>query len=263
MEYSVCIDALYQGKDFLDGMRETKKAGIGAFEFWSWWDKDIAGIAAEKERLGLEVAAICTKFASLVDRSGHSCYLAGLKESIEAARRLGCRRLISQVGADTGRPREEQHRALCEGAKRAAEALEGTDMVLLLEPLNTAIDHGGYYLSSSAEAFAVIEEVGSDRVRVLFDIYHQQITEGNILHNIRDNISKIGHFHAAGCPGRRELDTGELAYPNIFRSIRETGYTGYMGLEYFPAGPALEGLKKIAGEWTAETKKRIKEGQVD
>lgn len=247
MNYSVCIDALYQGKNVLEGIRETKEAGIGAIEFWSWWDKDLGRIASERERLHLEVAAVCTKFASLVDPSRHEVYLEGLKESMEAARRLGCRRLISQVGADTGRPRKEQHQALCQGAKRAAELLEGTDITLLLEPLNTAVDHKGYYLSSSAEAFEIIEEVGSDRVKVLFDIYHQQITEGDLIRNIRENISRIGHFHAAGCPGRHELDTGELNYPNIFHAIREAGYTGYVGLEYFPEKPALEGLRKLAG----------------
>ena len=102
-------------------------------------------------------------------------------------------------------------------------------------------------MSSSAEAFEIIEEVGSDRVKVLFDIYHQQITEGDLIRNIRENISRIGHFHAAGCPGRHELDTGELNYPNIFHAIREAGYTGYVGLEYFPEKPVLEGLRKLAG----------------
>lgn len=246
MKYSVCIDALYQGRDVLEGIRETKEAGIGAVEFWSWWDKDIERIAAEKERLHLEVAAICTKFASLVDPSQHEAYLEGLRESIEAARRLGCRRLISQVGADTGKAREQQRAALCQGAKRAAKLLEGTGITLVLEPLNTAVDHVGYYLSSSTEAFEIIEEVGSERVKVLFDIYHQQITEGNIIRNIRGNISKIGHFHAAGCPGRHELDTGELNYPNIFQTIQEAGYAGYIGLEYFPERPASEGLRGIA-----------------
>lgn len=247
MNYSVCIDALYQGKNVLEGIRETREAGIGAFEFWSWWDKDLDRIASEKERLQLEVAAICTKFVSLVDLSCHEAYLAGLRESVEAAKRLGCRRLISQVGADTGRPRKEQHQALCQGAKRAAQLLEGTDITLLLEPLNTAVDHRGYYLSSSEEAFEIVEEVGSRQVKVLFDIYHQQITEGNLIRNIRENISGIGHFHAAGCPGRHELDTGELNYPNIFRAIQEAGYTGYIGLEYFPERPAAEGLRELAG----------------
>ena len=167
MNYSVCIDALYQRRNVLEGIRETKEAGIGAIELWSWWDKDLGRIASERERLHLEVAAICTKFASLVDPSRHEVYLEGLKESMEAAKRLGCRRLISQVGADTGLPRKEQHQALCQGAKRAAELLEGTDITLLLEPLNTAVDHKGYYLSSSAEAFEIIEEVSRGGTTVL------------------------------------------------------------------------------------------------
>lgn len=245
MNYSVCIDALYSGRDFLEGMREVKEAGIGAFEFWSWWDKDLEAIAAEKSRLGLTVAAMCTKFVSLVDPAQHEEYLAGLKESIEAAKKLDCTTLISQVGADTGKPREEQRRALCEGLKRAAPLLEESGITLVVEPLNVAVDHAGYYLSSSQEAFEIAEEVGSERVKILFDIYHQQITEGDVIRRIEKNISLIGHFHAAGNPGRHELDTGELHYPNIFRAIRETGYDKYIGLEYFPLEPALDGLKKL------------------
>ena len=84
MNYSVCINALYQRRNVLEGIRETKEAGIGAIELWSWWDKDLGRIASERERLHLEVAAICTKFASLVDPSRHEVYLEGLKESMEA-----------------------------------------------------------------------------------------------------------------------------------------------------------------------------------
>ena len=123
--------------------------------------------------------------------------------------------------------------------------LEENGITLVLEPLNTAVDHAGYYLSSSKEAFLLAKEAGSENVKILFDIYHQQITEGDVIRSIRENISLIGHFHAAGNPGRHEIDTGELNYPNIFRVIQETGYTGYMGLEYFPVKPALEGLQKL------------------
>lgn len=245
MNYSVCIDALYGGRDFLEGMREIKEAGIEAFEFWSWWDKSIDKIATEKEKLGLSVAAMCTKFISLVDPTQHEAYLAGLKESIEVAKILGCRTLISQVGADTRKPREEQHKSLCESVKRAVEILEENEITLVLEPLNTAVDHIGYYLSSSKEAFEIVSEVGSENVRILFDIYHQQITEGDIIRSIRENISRIGHFHAAGNPGRHELDTGELNYTNIFQMIRQTEYKGYIGLEYFPEKPVLDGLRKL------------------
>ena len=245
MNYSVCIDALYSGKDFLEGMREIKDIGIRAFEFWTWWTKDLDAIAAEKSRLGLTLAAMCTKFVSLVDPAQHEAYLAGLKESIEAAKRMDCPILISQVGDDTGKPRAEQHRALCEGLKRAASMLEKSGITLVVEPLNTAVNHPGYYLSSSREAFDLVREVDSKQVKILFDIYHQQITEGDVTRSIENNISLIGHFHAAGNPGRHELDTGELNYPHIFQAIRKCGYDRYIGLEYFPLRPAIDGLKKL------------------
>lgn len=245
MKYSVCIDALYGGKDFLEGMRETGEAGIGAIEFWSWWDKDIKRIAVEKEKLNITVAAMCTKFISLVDPAQQEAYLAGLKESIEAAKLLDCHTLISQVGADTGQPRDRQHENICKGLKMAADMLEENAITLVLEPLNTAVDHKGYYLSSSKEAFDIVRQVNSKNVKVLFDIYHQQITEGDIIRNIRQNIDMIGHFHAAGNPGRHELDNGELNYPNIFREIQGNGYTGFIGLEYFPVNPPIEGLKQL------------------
>lgn len=248
MKYSVCIDALYRGRDFLEGMRETREAGIQAIEFWSWWDKDIKRIALEKEKLGVTVAAMCTKFISLVNSQQQEAYLAGLKESIGIAKILDCRTLICQVGADTGQPRDRQHENICKGLKSAVEMLEENGITLVMEPLNTAVDHKGYYLSSSKEAFDIVKEVNSKNVKVLFDIYHQQITEGNIIRSIRENIDLIGHFHAAGNPGRHELDVGELHYPNIFREIQKNGYTGFVGLEYLPVNPPIEGLKQLL-EW--------------
>lgn len=245
MNYSVCIDALYQGKDFLESMREVKDIGFTAFEFWSWWDKDIAAIAKLQEELGLTTAAMCTKFISLVDSSQHEYYLSGLKDSIEAAKKLKCRTLISQVGADTGESRQKQYQVLCDGVKKVVPVLEENNIMLVLEPLNTAVDHAGYYLSSSKEAFEIVDEIGSKNVKILFDIYHQQITEGDVTRTIQNNIQKIGHFHAAGNPGRHELDVGELNYPNIFQVIQDNDYNGYIGLEYFPLQPAKIGLEKL------------------
>lgn len=117
--------------------------------------------------------------------------------------------------------------------------------MLLVEPLNTRIDHVGYYLDSSEEAFTIIDEVGSAYVKVLFDIYHQQIMEGDIIRRITGNIQKIGHFHVAGSMGRHELNDGELNYDAIFRAIVDKGFNGYIGLEYFPLEKPEKGLKDI------------------
>ena len=243
MKLSVCIDAVFHGRDFYESMEEVRRSGISAFEFWSWWDKDTDAIRSKSEELGLTVAAFCTKFISLVDPALHDAYLDGLKESIQTAKKLRCSTLISQTGADTGRPREEQLDALIKGLKKCAPCLEQNNITLVLEPLNTKVDHRGYFLSRSDEAFNVIREVGSDHVKLLFDIYHQQITEGDVTRTLRENMSEIGHFHAAGNPGRHELDTGELNYPYIFSEIENSGYKRFVGLEYFPQGDPSGGLR--------------------
>lgn len=244
MKVSVCVDALYLGKDIYTGLEEIKQCGYDNFEIWSWWDKDIDRLIQVKKQLGMKLTACCTRFVSLVDPSERAEYVKGLRTSIEAAKKLDCKELISQVGNDTGKSRQEQHEALVEGLKVCAPILEENGITLVVEPLNTRVDHQGYYLWSSDEAFQIIEEVGSPNVKLLYDIYHQQIMEGDLLRRILPNISKIGHFHAAGNPGRNELYYGELEYKRIFEEIARAGFNGYIGYEYFARDPVAEGLKR-------------------
>lgn len=245
MKLSVCIDAVFAGKNRAESLRALNAAGIGAFEFWSWWDKDTAELKRTAQELGLTVAAFCTKMVSLADPARREEYLRGLEESVGVAQYLGCRSLITQVGGDTGCSRESQHRSIVEGLRASAGLLEPAGVTLLVEPLNTKVDHPGYYLSSSLEGFDIIGEVGSPNVKLLFDLYHQQITEGNLTSNIVRNIGKIGHFHAAGVPGRHEPGSGELNYRYLFERIDRAGFQGFMGLEYFPAGDPAEGLRAL------------------
>ena len=116
-------------------------------------------------------------------------------------------------------------------------------MVLLLEPLNVLVDHKGYFLYRSDEAFEILREVNSPDIKLLFDIYHQQITEGNLIRNIVANIDLIGHFHVAGNPGRNEPYIGEINYVEVFKAADEAGYTGYAGLEFWAKGDIEESLK--------------------
>jgi hydroxypyruvate isomerase len=193
----------------------------------------------------MDVTALCTKFVSLVDASQRDAYLQGLRETVDVAERLECRAVITQVGAELAHvARGDQRRSLVDGLRACVPILRAAGVTLLVEPLNTAVDHPGYYLSESDEAFAVIDEVGDPHVKLLFDIYHQQITEGNLIARITRNIDKIGHFHVAGNPGRHELDSGEIHYPAVFRAIEACGYDGFVGLEYFPLREPLDGVKR-------------------
>ena len=125
--------------------------------------------------------------------------------------------------------------------------LEAAGITLLVEPLNELIDHQGYYLVKSAEAFDIIKQVASPNIKILFDIYHQQISEGNVINNILANMEYIGHFHAAGNPGRNELQRGEINYPPLFAAIKQSNFSGYVGLEYWPlADNAIEPLQEVA-----------------
>lgn len=112
------------------------------------------------------------------------------------------------------------------------------------EPLNTYVNHPGYYLWSSAEGFDIIREVGHPNVKIIYDIYHQQIMEGNIIPNVVNNLDLIAHLHSAGHPGRHELQYGETDYRVVFDAIDKAGYKGACGLEYNPLMNPDESLIK-------------------
>lgn len=245
---SVCIDAVFEGKSFDEACAAVKHANIFAIEFWGWWDKDLDALQAAQTANGLKISACCTKFISLVDPALRSDYVQGLADSIVAAKRFGTKILISQVGDFCkGVRRSEQRQSLVDGLLEAAPILEAAGITLVIEPLNELVDHAGYFLIRSDEAFEIVDEVGSPNIKVVFDIYHQQISEGHLISNIVSNIDKIGHFHSAGNPGRNELQLGEINYPQVFAAIQETGFQGYVGLEYWPldSNPVVA-LKEVA-----------------
>ncbi len=163
MRYSICVDAVFEGKDFGESLETVKRLGFQGFEFWSWWDKDIPAIVEKKTSLDLEVTACCTKFISLVNPACRGDYLDGLKESLTVAKTLGCPRLISQVGDERPDvPRAKQQASLVEGLRACVPFLEKAGVTLVFEPLNTRVDHPGYYLTQSAEAFDIVDTVASE-----------------------------------------------------------------------------------------------------
>jgi hydroxypyruvate isomerase len=134
--------------------------------------------------------------------------------------------------------------SVIEGLRRTVEIAEKAQITLLLEPLNDTYDHPGYWLTGSDRAGDICRAVGSDRMRMLFDCYHMQIMEGDLLRHIERNIDVIGHFHSAGVPGRHELYMGEVDYPFVIRRIEKLGYEGVFGLEYAPSIDDETSLKK-------------------
>lgn len=175
-----------------------------------------------------------------------------IQEAISYAKQVGCPNLVVvpgnlNQGWTIERHREEAVRSLSE----IAPYLEAAGVTALLEPLNSKVDHKGIYCDTVAEGFRIVEQVGSPNVKILFDIYHVQIMEGNLIETIRNNHSLIGYYHVARVPGRYEPLGGEINLPPVIEAIAGTGYNGYIGVEYRPIGSATEAYSKLRKEYPA------------
>ncbi len=176
--------------------------------------------------------------------SNHDRIQRELEASLELAVKWGIPRLIVFSGNREGLPDEKGIETTAAGLKRVAKAAEQAGVTLVLELLNSKVDHPDYQCDHTEWGVKVVKAVNSPRVKILYDIYHMQIMEGDVIRTIRNNIDHIGHFHTAGNPGRNDLDeTQELYYPPIMRAIAATNYDGYVGQEFTPVGDPIAGLE--------------------
>src|SRR5437588_10642767 len=183
---------------------------------------------------------------TLVDPADREAFLAEIKASTEAAKRFEAARLVTLTGNELpGVPREAQHKSIVEGLKAAHAVVAPLGVTLIVEPLNTLVNHQGYYLNHAPEAFEIMREVGSPNVKILYDIYHVQIMDGNLIDSIRKNIGLIGHFHVGDVPGRHEPGTGEIDYGNVFKAIQATGFKDFVAMEYNPSKDPMETLRGV------------------
>lgn len=249
IQLSVCIEMIFAHQPFLERIDSVAQAGLGAFEFWDWPAKDVDQINERRRRHNLDVAAfIMEPRGSLVHNDARAELQDGVVRSLATAKMLDCRNLIVLVGRQVPDIcRQEQHDNILRGLKQIAPLAEEAGVILLIEPLNVIVDHAGFYLSSSREAFEIVQEVGSPNIKVLFDIYHQQVSEGNLIANITEHLDLIGYLHVADVPGRHEPGTGEINYANLLRQVSQAGYEGFLGLEYRPSDDSFQSLEAIAG----------------
>lgn len=248
MRFCIPIPCFFGDIDFCDAIRKVASLGFDAAETYRWKGLDLDKVHATCQETGVELLSMCTSEFNMTSPENRDVYLAALRESCEAAKRAGVAKLITQVGPDTGAERAFQHESIVKTLGAASPILAEYGVTLMIEPLNTFVDHPGYYLTSSAEAFDMIREVDSPFVKVVYDMYHQQIMEGNIIPSVTKNLDLIAHLHAAGHPGRHELQNGELNYAVVFAALDKAGYAGACGLEYFPVLPpeeSLETFKKL------------------
>ena len=178
------------------------------------------------------------------DPANHAMLLRELETTIPLAAKAGVPNVIAMFGNRNGRSDGEAIDASVTGLSQIKPLAEEQNVTVCVELLNSKVDHADYQGDHTAFGAAVMERVGSPRVKLLYDIYHMQIMEGDVIRTIRTHIQHIGHFHTGGVPGRHELDDSqELNWHAIARAIADTGFTGYMAHEFVPTKDPLTSLR--------------------
>jgi hydroxypyruvate isomerase len=247
VKLSGCIEMLFKAEhDAVDArIRAAGDAGLDAVEFWSWRNKPLDAVARALRESGLSLSAFsCEPRCAIVDPATHGAFLDAVRESVAAASRLGAPTLIVLTGDELAdRSRGQQHEAIITALKRAAPIAADAGVVLALEPLNTRVDHAGYYLSSTAEGLDIVEAVGSTAVRLLYDVYHSAVMGERAAEVLAGRGHLVHHVHLADTPGRHEPGSGRIDWHGCMAALRAEGYTGPIGLEYRPSGDTVASLR--------------------
>jgi hydroxypyruvate isomerase len=216
-------------------LEAVAKWGLSAYE-WLNPKGDLKSLRKKADSLGLELSCIVGAGqiapGHMVAEDQHDKVVQMFEDRVKMAKDLNCRHLIGLTGNErTDISRDQQTELVIKCLKRLAPIAEKNDVLIVMEALNPFVDHEGFFLNRTDHTMQILKAVGSPNVKMCFDIYHQQITEGNVIRNLTENIDYIGHFHVADNPGRKEPGTGELNYKNIFKAIAGTNYKEFVALE--------------------------------
>jgi hydroxypyruvate isomerase len=251
-ELSANIELLFHESGAMpDRVRAAARLGIPAVEIWFWRDKDVDTIATALDETGVALQTMCVDpRLTLVDATTHDRFVRAVTESAQVADRLGCPFLVVTAGEQRPRvSRDEQRAAVVEALRRAADVLAPTAVSVLLENLNSRVDHPGTFLDSTAECLGIVEEVRSPRVRLLYDHYHSLVMDERPEKVLADRVDLVGHVQTADVPGRHEPGSGSIDWQAELTTLRKLGYAGRIGLEYFPTTGterSLECIRRVA-----------------
>ena len=257
MKKSVCIEMIFTEVGFEDRFQLTRESGFDYIEFWSWQDKDIKKIKELCRVHGLKVASFSgDQDFSMVDKRQQEDYIGFVKESIETAKLLSCGHLVVHSNALGEKgvvinhypniAKKNKMATMLDVLKTLATEAEKSDIILVLEALNTTVDHRGNFLTSTKKAAELIRSVDSSHIKILYDVYHMQIMEGNIINTLEAYIDAIGYIHIADVPGRHEPGTGEINFANIMKALKRLNYDGMIGFELAPLHDSKEAVRMLA-----------------
>ncbi len=251
-KYAANLSMLFNEVEFLEKFTLAKENGFEGVEYLFPYDFHKDDIKAELEKNNLkqilfdfpagDFAAGDRGIAIFPDRKSE--FQEGVHKALEYANHLSCERLTVLVGIDNGKFTNSQlHDTLIENLNYASDVLKNTNIMILVEALNT-IDAPNYFISNTQHCRKIIDEINLDSVKIQYDIYHMQIMEGDIIRTFDNNKDKIGHIQIADNPGRNEPGSGEINYENVFKHLSEN-YLGWIGCEYSPLGDTKKGLSWI------------------
>lgn len=247
---------------FEEKVESAAKAGLQSVElvaeYVNWSDADIARVLklCRSFRLGMDTLIATPDWSkrqvSMVDPAERENFLADVRRAITFAKKLEVPQIILMSGnAIAGRTHDDQYASLLEGTKRAGDLAAEASLTMIVEPLNSLVDHKGFFLTTCTEGLKLIREVDNPHVRLLFDIYHEQVQEGNVIRTLTDAAPYTAVFHVADSPGRHEPGTGEINYRNVYKAIQKTGFSGYLTMEYLPLAEQTASLIKATDEFRA------------
>jgi hydroxypyruvate isomerase len=249
---SIMLWTVFHNLPFEQRLEKVAEAGyrnvelVGEFEKWS--ENDWRNALRKQRELGITFdttggLAHANEKTGLADPSARQAVLDDLRNILPACERLDCRQIILLSGnVVPGLTHEQQHQSCIETLKRAAEIVEGTDFKLLVENIDPEEDPH-YFLTSVAEGFQVIRAVDNPHVQFLYDFYHEQIAEGNLIEKLEKNIDIVGLCHIADVPGRHEPGTGEIDYINIYKKLAQLNYRRLIAMEFLPRQDPVRTLR--------------------
>ena len=248
--FAANLTMMFNEVDFLQRFDIAAKAGFKGVEYLFPYDYEVDHIVEKLQSNKLTQVLHNLPagnwdegdrgIACIPDRVGE--FRDGVGNAIEYASALGCHQVNCLVGIPPANAKPDKILdTLISNLKFGASALSKKNITLLIEPINT-IDMPGFYLTNTTQSKSIIHSVGSDNLKLQYDIYHMQIMEGDITRTMSENLDIICHIQIADNPGRNEPGTGEINYSHIFNSIDRMGYDGWIGCEYKPLSTTLEGL---------------------
>ncbi len=247
--FAVNIEMWWTKLPFLDRIRKTAELGFPAVEFWPYKGKDLDAIADLCQELNVAIAQF-TAWGfepGMNNPRNEDAFVATIEEACQAAHRLRCEKMTVVAGNNQpGMSQEQMHAQVIKALKRAAPLAEREKVMLILEPMNGRVDHPGHCLYGSEDAVRICREVNSPMVKINWDLYHMQISEGDLCGRLKDGFDQVGYLQLADHPGRNEPGTGEIHYPRVLRQAQELGYRGFVGLECRPKTSELAAARAVA-----------------